>query len=102
MIHGTGRANQTIEDLEPVPAEKIVSIQICDVHEKPYEALREESLHDRLAPGEGFGNTAEFVRILKEHGVSPRVISAEVISDAMVAKEYHMLPKECSVQQRKY
>ncbi len=33
------RAKQTAEDLAPVPADKIVSIQVCDVLETPYENL---------------------------------------------------------------
>lgn len=80
------RAKQTAKDLAPVPADKIVSIQVCDVLETPYEKLRDESLHDRLAPGEGYGNTEEFVKIIKEHKISPRVIGAEVISDSLISK----------------
>lgn len=80
------RANQKAEFLAPIPAEKIVSIQMCDVLETPYEQLRDESLHDRVAPGQGYGNTVEFMKILKEHGVNPRVIGVEVISDSLVNK----------------
>lgn len=80
------RANQKAEDLAPIPPEKIVSIQVCDVLERPYEKLRDESLHDRIAPGQGYGNTEEFLRILKEHGVSPLVIGVEVISDRLVGQ----------------
>jgi sugar phosphate isomerase/epimerase len=82
------RANQTYDMIESVPADKIVSIQLCDVHKVPYadEILREESLHDRLEPGEGYGDTVGFTKMLKEHGVSPRAIGVEVISDAIVAK----------------
>ncbi|UUC41409.1 sugar phosphate isomerase/epimerase [Clostridioides difficile] len=80
------RAKQTADDLAPIPADKIVSIQVCDVLENPYEKLRDESLHDRLAPGEGFGNTEEFVKIIKEHSILPRVIGAEVISDSLISK----------------
>jgi sugar phosphate isomerase/epimerase len=80
------RAKQTPDMLQGVPADKIVSIQLCDVIETPYEKLRDESLHDRLVPGEGYGDTEGFARMLKEHGVVPRVISVETISDALVAK----------------
>lgn len=80
------RANQTAEDLKDVPAEKVVSIQVCDVLETPYEKLRDESLHDRVVPGEGFGNTVEFVKIIKEHGINPRVIGVESMSDSMIEK----------------
>ena len=51
------RANQPVDlsVLEGIPAEKIVSVQINDVYERPYAAsiLRDESMHDRLAPGTG-------------------------------------------------
>lgn len=80
------RANQSPEFITEVPAEKIVSIQICDVLDRPYVKLRDESLHDRIAPGLGFGNTVDFVRMLKEHGVSPRAIGVEVISDRYVGQ----------------
>lgn len=51
------RANQPVDlsVLEGIPAEKIVSVQINDVYERSYAAsiLRDESMHDRLAPGTG-------------------------------------------------
>lgn len=77
------RAEMTAEDLKGVPAEKVVSIQICDVLERPYPKpiLREESLHDRLCPGTGWGDTVGFLKALKEHGIKPRVVGTEVISD---------------------
>ena len=84
------RANQPIDlsVLEGIPAEKIVSVQINDVYERPYAAsiLRDESMHDRLAPGTGCGNTAAFCRMLKEKGIEPKAMGVEVISDAILAK----------------
>ena len=84
------RANQPVDlsVLEGIPAEKIVSVQIDDVYERPYAAsiLRDESMHDRLAPGTGCGNTAAFCRMLKEKGVEPKAMGVEVISDAILAK----------------
>ena len=63
------RANQPIElsVLEGIPADKIVSIQINDVWERPYATtiLRDESMHDRLAPGTGIGTTVPFVKMIK-------------------------------------
>ncbi|WP_239257051.1 sugar phosphate isomerase/epimerase family protein [Listeria ilorinensis] len=79
------RAEQTAADIAPVPADRIVSIQLCDVREAPYIKLRDESLHDRLAPGEGYGDTVGFAKILRDHGVKPCVMGVEVISDAFVA-----------------
>lgn len=82
------RANQPYDSIAEIPAEKVVSIQICDVHDRPYakQVLRDESMHDRLAPGIGYGDTVGFVKMIKEHGISPRVIGVEVISDANVEK----------------
>jgi len=51
----------------------------------PLEILRNESMHDRLFPGEGFGDTVGFVKMIKDHGVNPRVIGVETISDSKVA-----------------
>ena len=63
------RANQPIDlsVIEEIPADKIVSIQINDVWERPYATtiLRDESMHDRLAPGTGIGCTADFVKMVK-------------------------------------
>ena len=70
------------------PADKVVSIQINDVWERPYATtiLRDESMHDRLAPGTGIGCTAAFVKMVKEKGIKPNAIGVEVISDAILAK----------------
>ena len=74
--------------LEGIPAEKIVSIQINDVHDRPYakSILRDESMHDRLAPGTGYGNTAAFVKMIRDKGIEPKVFGVEVISDAILEK----------------
>jgi len=83
------RADQSYEKelLEGIPAESIISIQINDVRSQPYAkcVLRDESMHDRLLPGTGAGNTAGFLRMLKEKGVNPLVIGTEVISDEIVS-----------------
>ena len=70
-----------------IPAEKIVSVQINDVQAHPYakSILRDESMHDRMLPGTGFGDTVGFVKMLKEKGVEPAVMGVEVISDAILA-----------------
>lgn len=84
------RANQPIdlEVIKDIPADKIVSIQINDVWERPYATsiLRDESMHDRLAPGTGIGTTAPFVKMIKEKGIEPKAVGVEVISDAILAK----------------
>lgn len=84
------RANQPVDlsVLEGIPAEKIVSVQINDVYERPYAdaILRDESMHDRLAPGTGCGNTEAFCRMLKEKGIEPKALGVEVISDSILSK----------------
>lgn len=87
------RANQpnTVEALKGIPPEKIVSIQINDVHDHPYPAsvLRDESMHDRLAPGTGCGDTAGFLRMIRDKGITPRSVGVEVISDPILARGVH-------------
>jgi sugar phosphate isomerase/epimerase len=84
------RADQAndVKLLEGIPADKIVSIQINDVYDRPYakSILRDESMHDRLAPGTGINATEGFVKMIKEKGIKPAVIGVEVISDAILAK----------------
>ena len=74
--------------LEGIPAEKIVSVQINDVHDRAYakSILRDESMHDRLAPGKGYGNTAAFVKMIRDKGIEPKTLGVEVISDAILEK----------------
>lgn len=83
------RAGQSYDPsvLADVPAEKIVSVQINDVQAHPYakSILRDESMHDRMMPGTGFGDTAGFVRMLCEKGVKPAVMGVEVISDEILS-----------------
>lgn len=84
------RADQPVDlsVLEGIPADKIVSIQINDVWDRPYakSILRDESMHDRLAPGTGIGCTLPFVKMIKEKGIEPKAIGVEVISDANIEK----------------
>ena len=84
------RANQPIDlsVIAEIPADKIVSIQINDVWERPYakSILRDESMHDRLAPGTGIGCTGDFVKMIREKGVEPLAVGVEVISDAILAQ----------------
>ena len=84
------RAGQSYDPalMADIPADKIVAIQINDVHARPYAAaiLRDESMHDRVLPGRGYGDTAGFVKMIKEKGVSPAVVGVEVISDEVLAE----------------
>lgn len=82
------RADQPYRKLTAQQAAKVISIQINDAYERPYASaiLRDESMHDRLAPGTGAKDTAGFVKMIKDAGISPKVIGVEVISDAILAQ----------------
>jgi sugar phosphate isomerase/epimerase len=80
------RAGMTPADLDQVPADRIVAIQLCDVQETPMNPLRTESLGHRLPPGHGYGDPVGMLRALHDRGAQPRVITVEVISDDLVSR----------------
>lgn len=82
------RADQPYRALTAEEAASVVSIQINDAYERPYafSILRDESMHDRLAPGTGAKDTAGFLRMVKEAGISPTVVGVEVISDEILSR----------------
>lgn len=80
------RAGQQASDLDAIPAERVVSVQLCDVRKHPMQPSRAESLGYRLPPGHGYGDTVGMLRALTGHGVSPAVMTVEVISDELVAR----------------
>jgi sugar phosphate isomerase/epimerase len=80
------RAGMTAADLDPVPADRIVSVQLCDVLRTPMQPLRSESLGHRLPPGEGYGDAVGLVRALQARNVRPRLVAVEVISDELVTQ----------------
>ena len=92
------RANQPVDlsVLEGIPAEKIVSVQINDVQAHPYakSILRDESMHDRMLPGTGYGDTAGFVKLMRDKGVQPAVMGVEVISDEILSHGVAQAAKE--------
>ena len=79
------RAATTPGALAAVPAERIVAVQLADVVERPMEHAREETLHHRLVPGDGFGDVPGFVAALRAHGVDAP-IALEVMSDDLRAR----------------
>jgi sugar phosphate isomerase/epimerase len=79
------RAGMTRADLDPVPADRIIALQLCDVLEHPMQPPRAESLGHRLPPGQGWGDAVGVVRALRDKGAQPRVVTAEVISDDLVS-----------------
>lgn len=90
------RADQPYDLLTEEMAKKVISIQINDAYERPYakSILRDESMHDRLAPGKGVKDTAGFVKMIKDAGVEPKVVGVEVISDSILAKGVDQAAKE--------
>jgi sugar phosphate isomerase/epimerase len=80
------RAGQQVTDLDAVPAERIISVQLCDVRAEPMEPPRAESLGYRLPPGKGYGDTVGLLRHLAGRGVTPAVMAVEVISDELLAR----------------
>ncbi|MBT2446522.1 sugar phosphate isomerase/epimerase [Streptomyces sp. ISL-43] len=73
------------EDLSPVPAARIFTVQLCDVGPDPLPDMRQESLHLRLVPGSRTDAARRLLGLLEAHGVRTRV-SAEVMSDALLAQ----------------
>jgi sugar phosphate isomerase/epimerase len=80
------RARQEPADLDCVPADRIVSVQLCDVRQEPMDPPRAESLGHRLPPGQGYGDTVGLLRALAAHGVAPAVVAVEVISEELVSR----------------
>lgn len=79
------RAGMSAADLDGIPADRIVSVQLCDVQQTPMSPLRAESLGHRLPPGDGYGDPVGLLRTLQQRGVRPAVVTVEVISDELVA-----------------
>lgn len=90
------RANQSYDLLTPEQAKKVISIQIDDAYERPYaeSILRDESMHDRLAPGTGKADTVGFLKMIKDAGIEPKVIGVEVINDEILGKGVESAAKE--------
>lgn len=90
------RANQSYDSLTPEQAKKVISIQIDDAYQRPYadSVLRDESMHDRLAPGTGAADTVGFLKMIKDAGIEPKVIGVEVINDKILGKGVESAAKE--------
>lgn len=80
------RADQDLSELTAEDAELIISIQLNDAYKRPYAptVLREEAMHDRLAPGDGDIDLANFIAMIKNAGVNPSIIGIEVVSDKLL------------------
>jgi sugar phosphate isomerase/epimerase len=80
------RARMTAADLDPVAAEAVVAVQLCDVVRVPMDPPRAESLGHRLPPGHGYGDVAGMLQALAAKGIDPAVVTVEVISAGLVAQ----------------
>src|SRR5699024_9069354 len=82
------RANQPYDLLTKEQAKRVISIQIDAAYERPYadSILRDESMHDRLAPGVRQADTVASSTMIKEPGIDPIVVGVEVISDNYMYK----------------
>ncbi|GBD61814.1 putative uncharacterized protein [Tetragenococcus halophilus subsp. halophilus] len=80
------RADQTFDQLTAEDAKLIHSIQLNDAYKRPYASmvLRQEAMHDRLAPGDGAIDLATFTAMVKNAGVNPAIIGIEVVSDQLL------------------
>lgn len=80
------RANQNLTELTAEDRHLIVSIQLNDAYKRPYASsvLREEAMHDRLAPGDGDIDLASFIAMVKDAGVQPAIIGVEVVNDELL------------------
>jgi sugar phosphate isomerase/epimerase len=90
------RAGTTAADLDPVPADRIVALQLCDVRATPMQPPRAESLGHRLPPGQGHGDAVGVVRALRDKGIKPRIVAVEVISDELVARGVEVAARICA------
>lgn len=79
------RAGTTPSALAAVPPERVFGVQLSDVGERPLADRRQETLHHRRVPGEGCGDVAGFVDVLRAAGVTAPV-SVEVMSDELLAR----------------
>ena len=51
-------------------------------------------MHDRMLPGTGYGDTAGFVKLMRDKGVQPTVMGVEVISDEILSHGVAQAAKE--------
>lgn len=82
------RAQQNLSELTAEDARYIISVQLNDAYKRPYAPtiLREEAMHDRLAPGDGAIDLAAFIAMVKKADVKPATIGIEVVSDNLLSK----------------
>lgn len=78
------RSGATPADLADLPGHLVGSVQLSDAALQPRESLLEETLHERLLPGEGVVDLVGLIRSLDAIGaVAP--IGIEVLSDRLNA-----------------
>lgn len=70
------------DDLAALPADRVISIQICDAQPTPLTDLREEARHLRRLPGEGVADITGALRALA-HSTRVASVAVEIMSDAL-------------------
>lgn len=73
------RAGLRLADLDGVPAEAVVAVQLNDMREQMQGTPIEDALEHRLAPGEGAIDLPAWLRGLRAHGIDAP-FAVEVIS----------------------
>lgn len=78
------RTGASVADLEGIPGERILGIQLSDALPEPLDDVIHETLHHRLLPGEGSIGLKPLVDHLRKVE-SPAPRTAEIFSDALLA-----------------
>ena len=86
------RAGLTLEDLDGVPAESVVAVQLNDMRAQLQGSPLEDALEHRLAPGEGVIDLPAWLAGLRAHGVKAP-FAVEVLS-----REFMQLPLELAAE----
>ncbi|WP_431038885.1 sugar phosphate isomerase/epimerase family protein [Streptomyces sp. P6-2-1] len=87
------RSGATAADLAPVPAERIIAVQLADALRTPLRDPRYEARHHRLLPGEGGGHVAGMLDTLRAHGVRAS-LAAEVVSDMLDVQDPRLTARQ--------
>lgn len=87
------RSGATGADLAPVPAERIIAVQLADALRTPLRDPRYEARHHRLLPGEGGGHVAGMLDTLRTHGVRAS-LAAEVVSDMLDVQDPRLTARQ--------
>jgi sugar phosphate isomerase/epimerase len=81
------RSTTTLADLAAIPGDRVTAVQLSDATPEPtHEVITEETMHQRLLPGEGAAQVVEIVQTLDAIGCNAP-IGVEVFSDELNAMD---------------